>query len=52
MSFLDADRMKVLAESLDIDRLSNPAAKALAPHIEVRLREVVQVRRLPLCSSR
>ena len=40
---MDADRIKVFAETLDIEEISSAAAKALAPHIEVRLREVVQV---------
>lgn len=43
MSFLTADRVRVLAETLETERLSNPAARVLAPHVEVRLREVVQV---------
>ena len=48
MSFLGADRVQVFAEGLEVEQLSNAAAKVLAPHIEVRLREVVQVRQ---CSA-
>ncbi|KAK9812091.1 hypothetical protein WJX73_005731 [Symbiochloris irregularis] len=42
MSVLSADRVKIMAESLDTERMSNSAAGALAPHIEMRLREVIQ----------
>lgn len=38
----------VIAESVAVGQLSDEAAKALAPHVDVRLREVVQVRFIAL----
>lgn len=38
----------VIAESVAVGPLSDEAAKALAPHVDVRLREVVQVRFIAL----
>ena len=35
--------VKAIAQSVDVTHLSEAAAKALAPDVEYRLREVVQV---------
>lgn len=39
--------IKALAHSLDITNLSDEAAKHLAPDVEYRLREIIQVRVQP-----
>ena len=44
MSFVQPSSIQLLAESLAVPKLSSDSAKALAPHIDVRLREVVQAR--------
>lgn len=43
MSIIQPDSIKAIAHSIDIPRLSDEAAKTLAPDVEYRLREVVQV---------
>lgn len=43
MGFVQPSTVHQLAESLAVPNLSEDAAKALAPHIDVRLREIVQV---------
>ena len=35
--------IKAIANSIDIPKLSDEAAKAMAPDVEYRLREVIQV---------
>lgn len=47
MSIILPSTIKAIAHSVDIPKLSDDAAKTLAPDVEYRLREVVQV---PLCS--
>lgn len=47
MSIIHPSAIKAIAHSVDIPRLSDEAAKVLAPDVEYRLREVVQVRMLP-----
>ncbi|KAK9843648.1 hypothetical protein WJX81_001006 [Elliptochloris bilobata] len=42
MSTLQPQTIHVIAESVAVGQLSDEAAKALAPHVDVRLREVVQ----------
>lgn len=44
MSIIQPDSIKAIAHSVDITRLSDDAARTLAPDVEYRLREVVQVR--------
>lgn len=44
MSIIQPDSIKAIAHSIDLPRLSDEAAKTLAPDVEYRLREVVQVR--------
>lgn len=44
MSFITPGTVQAIAHSLDIPQLSDEAAKALAPDVEYRLREVIQVR--------
>lgn len=43
MSFITPATMQAIAHSLDIPQLSDEAARALAPDVEYRLREVIQV---------
>ena len=43
MSFVKPSTIQQLAESLAIQNITEDAAKALAPHIDVRLREIIQV---------
>lgn len=43
MSIIQPDSIKAIAHSIDLPRLSDEAAKTLAPDVEYRLREVVQV---------
>lgn len=43
MSTVQPQTISVIAESVAVARLGDDAAKALAPHVDVRLREVVQV---------
>ena len=43
MSFVTATAVQHIAESLAISNVTQDASKALAPHIDVRLREIVQV---------
>jgi transcription initiation factor TFIID subunit 6 len=43
MSFITPGTVQAIAHSLDIPQLSDDAAKALAPDVEYRLREVIQV---------
>ncbi|KIY93241.1 Transcription initiation factor TFIID subunit 6 [Monoraphidium neglectum] len=42
MSFITPGTVQAIAHSLDIPQLSDDAAKALAPDVEYRLREVIQ----------
>jgi transcription initiation factor TFIID subunit 6 len=44
MSIISPDSIKAIANSVDIHKLSDDAANTLAPDVEYRLREVVQVR--------
>ena len=44
MSFITPGAVQAIAHSLDIPQLSDEAAKALAPDVEYKLREVIQVR--------
>lgn len=43
MSFVTVAAVQQIAESLTVTKLSQDASKALAPHIDVRLREIIQV---------
>jgi hypothetical protein len=43
-SYIKADTIQAIAHSVDIPKLTPDAAKALAPDVEYRMREVVQVR--------
>ena len=43
MGFIDAGTIKDIALSVNIPQLSDAAARELAPDVEYRLREVVQV---------
>jgi hypothetical protein len=43
MSIIHPNTIKAIAQSVDIPKLSDEAAKTLAPDVEYRLREVVQV---------
>ena len=43
MSFVTANAIKHIAESLSVSEVTQDASRALAPHIDVRLREIVQV---------
>ena len=43
MSCIQPEAILRVAESLAVPKVSNEAAKALAPHIDVRLREIIQV---------
>eukprot|EP00879_Flechtneria_rotunda_P027105 GHRR01028973.1.p2 GENE.GHRR01028973.1~~GHRR01028973.1.p2 ORF type:complete len:107 (+),score=22.88 GHRR01028973.1:149-469(+) len=42
MSIIHPNAIKAIAHSVDIPKLSDEAAKTLAPDVEYRLREVVQ----------
>jgi len=44
MNTVQPQTIHVIAESVAIARLGDDAAKAFAPHVDVRLREVVQAR--------
>lgn len=44
MSFIDPNTIKVIGESINIPHVHDDAATALAPDVEYRLREVIQVR--------
>ena len=43
MSFVEPSTLQVIADSVGIPKLSTDAAKALAPDVEYRIREIVQV---------
>lgn len=43
MSIIHHNTIKAIAHSVDIPKLADDAAKTLAPDVEYRLREVVQV---------
>lgn len=43
MSIIHPNTIKAIAHSVDIPKLADDAAKTLAPDVEYRLREVVQV---------
>lgn len=43
MSFVTANAIQHIAESLSVSKVTQDASRALAPHIDVRLREIVQV---------
>ena len=42
--YIKPDTIQAIAHSVDIPKLTPEAAKALAPDVEYRMREVVQVR--------
>ncbi len=42
MSFIQPQTIQAIGESIDIPKLSTEAARALAPDVEYRLREVIQ----------
>lgn len=44
MSFVQPVTLQVIADSAGITKLSADAAKVLAPDVEYRLREIIQVR--------
>ena len=44
MATVQPQTVHAIAESVAVGRLSDDAAKALAPHVDVRLREIVQAR--------
>lgn len=44
MSFITPASVQAIAHSIDIPNLSDEAAKALAPDVEYRMREIIQVR--------
>ena len=44
MATVQPQTIHAIAESVAVGRLSDDAAKALAPHVDVRLREIVQAR--------
>jgi hypothetical protein len=50
--FITPASVQAIAHSLDIPQLSDEAAKALAPDVEYRLREVIQVRPLQWVAAR
>jgi transcription initiation factor TFIID subunit 6 len=43
MSFVEPGTLQVIADSIGIPKLSADAAKVLAPDVEYRIREVIQV---------
>lgn len=43
MSFVQAPSLQVLADSMGVPKLSDEAAKALAPDVEYRMRDIIQV---------
>jgi transcription initiation factor TFIID subunit 6 len=43
MSFVEPSTLQVIADSVGIPKLSTDAAKALAPDVEYRIREIIQV---------
>lgn len=50
-SFITHASIQAIAHSLDIPKLSDEAAKALAPDVDYRLREIIQVSWLQVSSS-
>ena len=42
MSFVAAERVQAIAHACDVPDLAPEAARALAPHVDVRLREIIQ----------
>lgn len=46
MSFVQAPSLQALADSMGVPKLSDEAAKALAPDVEYRMRDIIQVQRL------
>ncbi len=44
MSFVQPGSLQVIADSVGVSKLSTDAAKALAPDVEYRLREIIQAR--------
>lgn len=42
MSFVQASSLQVLADSMGVPKLSDEAAKALAPDVEYRMRDIIQ----------
>lgn len=54
MSFVQASTVLAIAQSLEVGTVSEEAAKALAPDVEYRLRETVQVlvvENVPVCNK-
>ena len=43
-AFVNPGLVDLIAQSIDITKLSSEAAKALAPDVEYKLRELIQVR--------
>jgi hypothetical protein len=43
MSSVKASSLQVLADSMGVPKLSDEAAKALAPDLEYRMRDIIQV---------
>lgn len=43
MSFVQPESLQVIADGVGVPKLSTDAAKALAPDVEYRLREIIQV---------
>jgi transcription initiation factor TFIID subunit 6 len=43
MSFIDPSAIQAIAHSVEVPKLSDEAARTLAPDVEYRLREVIQV---------
>ena len=43
MSFVKTSTVHAIAQSLEVSSVNEEAAKALAPDVEYRLREIVQV---------
>ena len=43
MSFVQTSNVHAIAQSLEVGSITEEAAKALAPDVEYRLREIVQV---------
>lgn len=50
MATVQPQTIHAIAESVAVGRLSDDAAKALAPHVDVRLREIVQARATCKCT--
>ena len=51
MSFIDPSAIQAIAHSVEVAKLSDEAARTLAPDVEYRLREVIQVKSLGLGHS-